>query len=417
VAQEDNPKAKPSYAQNLAFLTLLIIILFERSTFYGMMSIIAVHLRNIHHPNPSSASGIISATVYGLAFIGGLFGDRVSYRLSALLGSILAFSAYLALFLNMSFWTWIPLLGLGIGLFKPVLPVMVGKSVEGIPDELPKRQLRYYTFVNIGGFCGPFVVGILYNKENPSLAFGFIAVCAFLTVLVQMLSYSKLAVVNYRNPIERQIGGRLNNLNIVETNPNETKLKVIKLLFFCLLSVCFWTGYHSFYGPVSLWFDSFVDRQIGNWLFPTAWIQNINPTIVVIVGLFMANLFGNWSLSKRIVYSLVLMSISFAILALLSYKYNANVPLLLSFITIFVASIAELLISPLGLTTVVSLAPPKYVAVFMSIWYLASASGGYLSGTLGNTPGPKEFLVITFVSILAALFTLYYRKLLDTKDN
>lgn len=98
---EDHPK--PTRSQNLAFLALLCIIFFERSTFYGMVSIIAIHLRNIHYPNPSAATGIISASVYGLAFLGGIVGDRVSYRLSALMGSVIALIAYTCLFLNASF--------------------------------------------------------------------------------------------------------------------------------------------------------------------------------------------------------------------------------------------------------------------------------------------------------------------------
>lgn len=389
---------KPTRSQNLAFLALLCIIFFERSTFYGMVSIIAIHLRNIHYPNPSTATGIISASVYGLAFLGGIVGDKISYRLSALIGSVVALTAYTCLFLNASFWTWVPLLGLGVGLFKPVIPVMVGKSVEGFLEELSKRQLRFYTFVNIGGFIGPLVVGFLYTPSNPSLALGFIVGCAVLTVLVVTVMYRYLGAVNFRNPIERVVGTRL-ELDVVDNTKSTSN--IYKLLLFCVLSICFWAGYHSFYGPVSLWFDVSVNRNIAGWMFPTAWIQDINPAIVVFVGVFIPSLFSSWTLSKRIIVSMGLMAVSFTMLAGLSYYYRVDIPLFLSFIVIFIASIAELLISPLGLTTVVSLAPAKHVALFMSIWYLASAAGGYLSGTLGNTPGAREFLAVAGVSLLA----------------
>jgi len=395
---DDHPQ--PTYAQNLAFLTLLIIIFFERSTFYGMVSIIAIHLKNTHHPNPSTSTGIISASVYGLAFLGGVLGDRVSYRLSALVGSIFALAAYTCLLLGTAFWIWVPLLGLGIGLFKPVIPVMIGKSVEGFPEELSKRQLRFYTLVNVGGFTGPLIVGFLYDPSNPVLALGFIVGCSLLTVLVIMAMYRNLGAVNFRNPIERQVGGRL-DLDIIDNQKKQTTSNICKLLLFCSLSICFWAGYHSFYGPVALWFDVSVNRNIAGWKFPTAWIQNINPAIVVFVGVFIPSLFSKWTLSKRIITSLILMFVSFTFLAGLANYYTSNVPLILSAIAIFIASVAELLISPLGLTTVVSLAPPKHVAVFMSIWYLTSAVGGYLSGTLGDTPSTREFLAVAVVSLIA----------------
>jgi POT family proton-dependent oligopeptide transporter len=43
----------------------------------------------------------------------------------------------------------------------------------------------------------------------------------------------------------------------------------------------------------------------------------------------------------------------------------------------------ELLISPLGLSLLLRLAPPRFVGVVLGVWYVAGALGCWLAGELG----------------------------------
>jgi POT family proton-dependent oligopeptide transporter len=50
----------------------------------------------------------------------------------------------------------------------------------------------------------------------------------------------------------------------------------------------------------------------------------------------------------------------------------------------FLQTVGELLLSPVGLSTMTKLAPPKLVGLILGIWFLAAAWGNKLAGVLGS---------------------------------
>src|SRR6185369_16632683 len=50
----------------------------------------------------------------------------------------------------------------------------------------------------------------------------------------------------------------------------------------------------------------------------------------------------------------------------------------------FIFTIGELYLSPIGLSLVTKVAPPRYVSMLMGMWFLSSFLGNYLSGWLGT---------------------------------
>src|SRR5690606_31453535 len=62
----------------------------------------------------------------------------------------------------------------------------------------------------------------------------------------------------------------------------------------------------------------------------------------------------------------------------------------------FVVTIAELCLSPIGLSMVTKLSPKHLAGMMMGLWFLASAYGQYLAGILGagmSDPDPNASLV------------------------
>jgi POT family proton-dependent oligopeptide transporter len=86
----------------------------------------------------------------------------------------------------------------------------------------------------------------------------------------------------------------------------------------------------------------------------------------------------------------------------------------------------ELCLSPIGLSAITKLSPPKMVGLMMGMWFLASAFGQYLAGIIGTLmaiPSESEtgvkmdavhslpiytgiFNQITVVSIVSGIFLL-----------
>ena len=46
-------------------------------------------------------------------------------------------------------------------------------------------------------------------------------------------------------------------------------------------------------------------------------------------------------------------------------------------------TIGELMLSPVGLSMVTKLAPPRYASALMGVWFLSNAAGNKLAGSIG----------------------------------
>jgi POT family proton-dependent oligopeptide transporter len=82
--------------------------------------------------------------------------------------------------------------------------------------------------------------------------------------------------------------------------------------------------------------------------------------------------------------------------------------------TYFTLTIAELHLSPMGLSFVSKVAPPKMKGLLMGGWFGATAIGNYLAGFVGRFYQQWElwqfFLLLIFFASLAALMVLFSLK-------
>jgi POT family proton-dependent oligopeptide transporter len=82
----------------------------------------------------------------------------------------------------------------------------------------------------------------------------------------------------------------------------------------------------------------------------------------------------------------------------------------------FVVTVAELCLSPMGLSMVTKLSPRRMTAMMMGVWFLATAIGNKLSGEIGifwkKWPHHWFFGMLVASSLLAAgLLTVQLRRL------
>ena len=76
----------------------------------------------------------------------------------------------------------------------------------------------------------------------------------------------------------------------------------------------------------------------------------------------------------------------------------------------FVITVAELFLSPIGLSFVSKVAPPRMKGAMMGAWFAAQATGSYLSGFVGRFFAEWQlwqfFLLLVFTSILAGVIVM-----------
>ena len=85
--------------------------------------------------------------------------------------------------------------------------------------------------------------------------------------------------------------------------------------------------------------------------------------------------------------------------------------------TYLVLTFAELLLSPMGISFVSKVAPPKYKGMMMGGWFVATAIGNYMVAIIGYLWGGIELWIVWSVLIvlclLSALFIFSIMKKLE----
>jgi POT family proton-dependent oligopeptide transporter len=153
----------------------------------------------------------------------------------------------------------------------------------------------------------------------------------------------------------------------------------------------------------------------------TSWFSILNSFFIIA----FASFFSKWwdskynpSASIKYALGLIVMGLGFGILAYGSMSIPAGTPagaVKVSMIWLVLAylfhTLGELCLSPLGLSYVSKLVPPRMIAFMFGMWYLAIAIGNKLAGSMGGMIESISqeysmsffFLIFTFVPIGAGI--------------
>ena len=93
-----------------------------------------------------------------------------------------------------------------------------------------------------------------------------------------------------------------------------------------------------------------------------------------------------------------------------------------------IQTVGELLLSPVGLSTMTKLSPRKYVGQMMGIWFLATSVGNLIAGLVGGNVDPNKLdqMPVVFIgtaialggaAILLALLIPFIKKLIPNEDK
>ncbi len=166
----------------------------------------------------------------------------------------------------------------------------------------------------------------------------------------------------------------------------------------------------------------------------TSWFSILNSFFIIA----FASFFSKWwdskynpSASIKYALGLIVMGLGFGILAYGSLSIPAGTPagaVKVSMVWLVLAylfhTLGELCLSPLGLSYVSKLVPPRMIAFMFGMWYLAIAIGNKLAGSMGGMIESISqehsmsvfFLIFTFVpigaGILVALLNPMIKKLM-----
>jgi proton-dependent oligopeptide transporter, POT family len=412
--------------------------------------------------------GLYTAGVYLAALPGGWVADRLLGARRAVLigGTVIAAGHFtLAIPSTRTFFLGLILIVLGTGLLKPNISVLVGHLY---PEGGARRDAGFTIFymgINIGAALGPFVCSSLGEKVNWHLGFAAAGIGMVLGLVQFWLTRANLGTAGLLDaetkplPVPQRnafIGAlvllaalillglsgiiRFNSVGLARSatiiivtiallyfagvylfghldSAERKRVHVIVLLF--LSSALFWAGFEQAGSSFNLFAERFTDRMLGSFTIPAGWYQSLGPVFVI----FFAPAFaGLWvrlarferdpSLPVKFGLGLILLGAGFAVMAgaaAIVMRGGQAAPWWL-ITTYLLHTFGELCLSPVGLSSVTKLAPPRFVGQMMGTWFLGSSLGNLVAGLLAGRikmdvarPEPENFLSMLWMPAVAGV--------------
>lgn len=460
--------------------------MWERYGFYVVQSLLALYLA-LHYQwrdnHVYALVGSFTALTYLSPVIGGWIADHLlGQKRTVLMGAIILFFSYLTLSLISSIHTLIAALAgvaVGTGLLKPNISSLLGNEY---PLDSAKRESGFTIFymgITTGIILGTLLPSQLNYYFGWSISFASAAVGMIIAFLVFSFGVKRYQIIDY-HPYNYHSSKIIRAMALIlglwllsflilfypnfsdfsfllvvalslgylfytvknESAKQARQTAVIGLL--CIISVMFWAFYFQMFMSLTLFIARVVEPKLFGIQFPPPYYVAIQSIGMLIFGYVLTcnNKFktkqNGEGTGNKFLLSLIFMCFAYGLVTLICTKsHNSQLLAAWYFIPAYLLiSIAELLLSPVGLSAITILASRKKVSTMMGIFFVSLGIGGFLSGKLAaltainpqylsivelKTHYAHSFLQLLIILIIAtlvcSLLNFSIKKLLAQAEN
>ena len=377
--------------------------MWERYSFYSMMAILSLYMNEALHfdiAHVGRVYGLYTAGVYFLPLVGGLLADRLlGFNRAIIIGGVLMMFGHIALGIELMpfFYSGLVLLACGSGLLKPNVSTIVGNLYRSRPELRDQGFNIFYVGINLGAFVSPLTVSWLRTNYGWSVAFMSAAV-AMLFSLVTFIGFNRHVAeaatkVDKTSTEARTIG------------PAEARSRVITLLAVFTISTVFWLAFYQIFYTFTFWARDNTATTIAPerfQVFEPLGVIVLSPVLVA-VWMWLQRRNAEPSTPVKMLLGVVLCAGAFGMLGYagtIGGDTGRVSPLWLIAANIIIA-LGEIALSPMGLSLVNSIAPPRSRGLLMGGWFASLALGGYLSGYSGaywdRMPHSRFFAMVAVI--------------------
>lgn len=166
--------------------------------------------------------------------------------------------------------------------------------------------------------------------------------------------------------------------------------RLIALTVLIVFTVIFWALFEQAYTSLNLFADRVLDRELFGITIKAGQFLSLNALFIILFAPVFAWLWvkmGRFNPNTAVKFSLGIMLVG---LGFGSLVFGINIAVLgkVSMIWLVLAYLlhtwGELCLSPVGLSAVTKLSPPKIVGFMMGVWFLATASSEFIASVLAN---------------------------------
>ncbi len=360
-------------------------------------------------PFSSQIYGLYTGFVFLTPVLGGWIADQYfGQRKTVILGGVLMAIGHFLMAIESMFLPALFFLILGNGAFKPNVSTQVGSLYK--PGD-PRRDRAFgifYMGVNLGAFFSPLVCGTLGQVYGWHYGFAAAGVGMVVGLIIYLWGQKFLAEDNLTRREEAH----------VEAKPlTSTEWKAIGgLAVLCVLNIVFWAVYEQQGNTIQLFADQNTDWHIFGWNMPSTWFQSMNPLFIFMLTPLLAMLWKRQAAKNSEPSSImkmgmgsIMLGLSFLVLVYVSIGLTDKTLISCAWLLgcTLIYTLGELYLSPIGLSLVTKVAPPKYIGMLMGLWFLSSFFGNYLSGYIGmfySTMSKESFfLLLTALGVVTGL--------------
>ncbi|HEY5123546.1 MAG TPA: peptide MFS transporter [Ignavibacteria bacterium] len=333
---------------------------------------------------------------------------------------------------------------LGNGFFKPNISTMVGKLYPENDKRIDAAFTIFYMGINLGGLLAPIICGFVGNTGNlADFKWGYFAAGTgmVLSLIIFSIYKAKYLTTPEGEPIGVIPAGAVKkdekgkkkinikdifmNLGVfiivlvifkyllnadtfgsfiyaifftaplsIITDKTLTKIekqKIVALFILILFTMVFWAAFGQLGSSITFFADKQMDRSIFGFNIPPSVFQSFGPLFIVtfapvmaIVWTFLAKRSKEPSIPVKLGFGLLFMALAWVIL-IIGIKLitpGVKVGMVWLILMYFTLTIGELCLSPIGLSMVFKLAPVKFAAILMAIWFLSLGTSFKLSGVM-----------------------------------
>jgi proton-dependent oligopeptide transporter, POT family len=423
-------------------------------------------------PKAGAIYGLYTAMVYLLSLPGGWLADQfLGQRRAVLYGGIIIALGHFSLAIPSvsTFYSGLTLIVLGTGLLKPNVSTMVGQLYHEHDHRRDAGFSIFYMGINLGALVAPLICGYLGEKVNWHYGFAMAGIGMTVGLLQYVLRGKNLgsvglrpggqtdpaATLRHRRTLKLSIVGiavagtlliGLNWLGILSITPERVanaggmmlltitvaffvwlfavgkwtpleRKRLIAVLILFIAAAAFWANYEQAGSTLNLFAKRNTRLEFLGFSYPASWFQSLNSLFIMVLAPFFAWLWirlGPKDPSSPAKFAGGLIFVALGFLVLVPVAGGGRVSPIWLILCYFFQTVGELLLSPVGLSAMTKLAPPRIVSLTMGAWFLADSVGNYIGGLWASVyetfPLPMLFGLVGLVSLaVGALLLLFLR--------
>ena len=373
---------------------LFCVEMWERFSFYGMRALIVLYMIQALAFTAQKAGniyGLYTGLVYLTPIIGGYIADRyLGQRKCISLGAVLMILGLFILAFGPKtlFLLSLFLMIIANGFFKSNISSVLGLLYGNDNDKKDSAFTIFYMGINLGAFFSPLVCGTLAVKYGYEYGFAAAGVGMLIGLIFYKLLEKKYLGENGLYPIKKD-----NAQVYSEKSINSEKSQFFSLVVLMLFTIPFWICFEQAGSSLTLFAEYQTRRSLFGFEIPTGYFQSLNPMFIILLAPIISAFWGFLRVAKKeptsvekFVIALFLISFSFVILSFAGYlsafEKVSPIWLVLGYL---IMTIAELCLSPIGLSLVTKLAPKNVLSLMMGCWFLTSFVGNLIAGIWGGS--------------------------------